>query len=102
MTAKTRPYDSARYLNSEEAIEEYLTATCEDGTPAEIAHALGVIARARGISDLARQTGLTGRELERAVSGDGDPAFATIARIAKALGFRLKFEPAVKDERSAA
>jgi probable addiction module antidote protein len=59
MALKTRDYDPARHLDTEEAIEEYLLATREDGGPAEIARALGVVARARGIADLPRKTGLT-------------------------------------------
>jgi probable addiction module antidote protein len=86
---KTRPYDPARYLNSEAAIEEYLLATCEDGSPSEIAHALGIVARARGISDLARKTGLTRQALYKALDDDGNPALATVAKVAEALGFRL-------------
>jgi probable addiction module antidote protein len=89
MALKTRDYDPARYLNTDEAIEEYLLATCEDGEPAEIAHALGVVARARGISDLARKTGLTRQALYKALSGEGNPEFGTIAKVARALGFRL-------------
>lgn len=102
MTLQTRPYDPVRYFDSEEAIEEYLAATCEDGTPAEIAHALGVIARARGVSDLADRTGLTKQALDEAFTGDGDPPFATIARVAESLGFRVTFVSLAKNKRSAA
>ena len=102
MALKTRPYDSARYLDNEEAIEEYLRATCEDGTPAEIAHALGVVARARGMSELARETGFSRQALYKALSGDGNPEFATIAKVAEALGLRLNFVPKPRSERDAA
>jgi probable addiction module antidote protein len=88
---KTQPFDSARYLDSEEAVQEYLQATCEDGTPAEIAHALGVIARARNMTSLARKTGLTRQALYKALSGDGNPEFATIMKVAEALDLRLSF-----------
>jgi probable addiction module antidote protein len=63
MGMKTRVFDPARYLESEEEIEEYLLAMSENGDPAEIAHALGVVARARGMSDLAQKTGLTRQAL---------------------------------------
>jgi probable addiction module antidote protein len=99
---ESRIYDPARYLEGQEAIEEYLAATCEDGTPAEIAHALGVVARASGVSDLARRTGLTRQALYKALSGEGNPEFATIAKVAEALGLRLQFVRDDKGERTAA
>jgi probable addiction module antidote protein len=91
MPVKTAPWDSAELLDTEEGIEEYLAATCEDGGPSEIAHALGVIARARGMTDLASKTGLTRQALYKALSGDGNPELATITKVAEALGFRLAF-----------
>jgi len=99
---KTREYDPARYLDSEAAIEEYFLATCEDGGPAGIARALGVVARARGISDLAKQTGLIRQALYKALSGEGNPELATIAKVAEALGFRLSLVRTSKERRSAA
>jgi probable addiction module antidote protein len=94
MALKTRPFDAARYLDSEEAIREYLAAAFEEGGPDEITHALGVIARVRGMSDLSHRTGLTRQALYKALSGEGNPAFATVANVAAALGFRLSIEPA--------
>lgn len=102
MTLETRPYDSAEYLDSEEAIAEYLAATCEDGSPQEIAHALGVVARARGVTDLARRTGLSRQALYKALSGEGNPEFATVAKVAEALGFRLSLVPAGRSDQDAA
>jgi probable addiction module antidote protein len=102
MVLKTSEYDPARYLDSDEAIEEYLSATCEDGDPAEIAHALGVVARARGIADLARRTGLSRQALYKALSGEGNPELGTIAKVAQALGFRLALVRAAQSHRSAA
>jgi len=61
--------------------------------PALIAHALGVVARARNISKLARDTGISREGLYKALSGDGIPSFATIAKVAKALGLRINFTP---------
>lgn len=89
MALKTREYDSSRYLSSDEAIEEYLADAAETGNPQEIAHALGVVARARGFADLSRETGLTRQALYKALSGEGNPELATIAKVADALGFRL-------------
>ena len=89
MTTDTRPYDSARYLDSEDTIEEYLAAAFEDGDPKGIAHALGVIARARGMTQLSRDTGIARESLYRALSGEGNPEFATIMKVMAALGLRI-------------
>lgn len=89
MPVATREYDSARYLDSEEAIAEYIAAASESGDPHELALALGVIAKARGMSDLSRQTGLTRQALYKALSGEGNPELGTIAKVADALGYRL-------------
>jgi probable addiction module antidote protein len=89
MPLETFEYDSAEFLGREEAITEYLLAASEDGDANHIARALGVVARARGMSDLSRNTGLTRPALYRALSGDGNPEFGTIAKVADALGYRL-------------
>lgn len=87
-------YHSADYLRTEEDIALYLEACAEESDPALIAHALGVVARARNMSQLARETGLTREGLYKALSGDGNPSFATVLKVAKALGLRLSFRPA--------
>jgi len=89
MVLKTEPYDSADYLDSAEAVAAYLDVVFEDGDPAQIAHALGVAARARGMSEVARATGLSRESLYRALSSDGNPAFSTVIRVINALGLRL-------------
>jgi probable addiction module antidote protein len=91
---KFSKYDTADYLKTEEDISAYLEAVMEEGgdDPAYIAHALGVIARARNISKLARDAGLSREGLYKAISGTGNPSFATVLKIAKALGLRLTFE----------
>ncbi|HMR31520.1 MAG TPA: putative addiction module antidote protein [Geminicoccaceae bacterium] len=89
MVPATRPFDSAEFLDSEEAIAEYVLAATEDGDASAIARALGVIARARGMSALARETGIPRTTLYKALSGQGNPELATVAKIARALGFRL-------------
>ncbi len=76
--------------------------TCEDGTSAEIASALGVIARACGITDLSRKTGLTRQARYKALSGEGNPELGTIAKVAEALGFRLAIVPAEGERKDAA
>lgn len=88
-------YDSADYLDSEERITAYLEAVIEEAgdDPALITRALGTIARARNMSQLARDTGLTREGLYKALSGDGNPSFATIMKVAQALGLRIGFHP---------
>ncbi len=86
-------WDSTEYVDTPEACEEYLKATCEDGTPAEIARALGTIARAKrkSMTKLAEKTGLSRQALYKALSGEGNPEFATIAKVADALGLQITF-----------
>ncbi|NTG25059.1 putative addiction module antidote protein [Agrobacterium rhizogenes] len=89
MPLVTRQFDSARYLDSEEGVAEYIMAATESGDPKELAMALGVVAKTRGISDLSRQTGLTRQAIYKALSGEGNPEHGTIAKVAGVLGFRL-------------
>lgn len=87
-----RPFDVADFLNSEANIAAYLNAAFEEAgdDPAFIAQSLGHIARARGMSRLANETGLSRESLYRALSGDGNPEFGTILKVLKALGLRLQ------------
>ena len=93
---KLRKWDSAEHLNSDEDIALYLDACLEEagGDPAFIAKALGNIARARGMSQLARETGLGRESLYKALSGEGNPSFATILKVIHALGVKLHAETA--------
>ena len=86
-------YDTVDYLNTEEEIAAYLDAVMEDGDPALIAAAIGDVARARNISQLARDTGMSREGIYRALSGEGNPSFATVMKIVGALGLRLSFRP---------
>lgn len=86
---KTSPYDSAEYLDSSEAINAYMEEALETGDPAFIAKALGTIARARGMSQIAKKAGLSRESLYKALSTEGNPEFGTIIRVMHALG--LKF-----------
>ena len=70
-------------------IAAYLEAVFEDGDPALIAHALGVIARAEGMSEVAKQTGLTRASLYKALSADGHPEFVTVLKVVQALGLKM-------------
>ncbi|MBX9946998.1 MAG: putative addiction module antidote protein [Reyranella sp.] len=93
MTLETRPFDPAAYLDSPEAILAYLEGAFSEGDAGEIADALGVVARARGMSQLAEDTGLTRQALYKALSSEGNPEFATVLKVVRALGFRLHPEP---------
>ena len=90
-----RPYDTADYLKSEADIVAYLEACMDEAgdDPSFIAQALGTIARARGMSHLARKTGLTREGLYKALSKDSNPSFGTVLKVMRALG--LKFTPDV-------
>ncbi len=94
MPIETKPYDTAAYLDSEEQIAAYLEAVFEDGDPAEIAMALGTVARARNMAAIARETGLTRETLYRAFAEGGNPTLATLTAVTKALGFKLSIKPA--------
>ena len=94
MALKTTRYDTADYLDSPEAIAAYIDAVFEDGDPALVVHALGVVARARGMTDVARESGLSRESLYRALGSGGNPEFATVVRVLKALGLRLSAVPA--------
>lgn len=95
MALKTTPYDSAQYLRTEEERAAYL-ATCMEEAPGDaafIAHALGVVARSRNMSQLARDTGLTREGLYKALSDSGNPSFDTVLKVVHALGYRLTVTP---------
>ena len=90
MTKKTtRIWDPAEHLLSNEDMAAYLEAALEEGDAALFAAALGDIARAKGMSQLARETGLGRESLYKALSPSGNPEFATILRVVSALGFQL-------------
>jgi probable addiction module antidote protein len=97
----TRPYDVVEYLRDDEDIAAYLEAALEDGDPALIAHVLGNIARARGMMQMARDTGLGRESLYKALSGEGNPEFATIMKVVKALGLQLHASPVAAEPAAA-
>ena len=90
------PYDTADYLTTPQAAARYLEAALDEAgdDPQFIAHALGVIARSGNLSALARETGLSREGLYKALSEDGNPSFATIVKVARALGLRITFRAA--------
>jgi probable addiction module antidote protein len=93
MTGKLTRFDAANYLRDEEDIANYLSEIAEDGGPELIASALGDVARSRNMSQLARDAGISRVGLIKALSAEGNPSFATIAKVAAALGLKIVFAP---------
>ena len=99
MTAKTRiadlpDFDMAEYLSDDKAIAEYLSVVLEDYDPALLGAALGDIARARGMTEIASAAGLTREALYKALRPGSQPRFDTIARVCTALGLKLSVQVA--------
>ena len=86
-------FDMTDYLDSEQAISEYLTIVIEENDPAELAHALGVIAKARGMTQIAKDAGITREALYKALRPNSSPRFDTINRVCHALGVKLVAQP---------
>ena len=86
----TTTWDAADYLKSDEDIAQYLEAVFEDGDPALVAAALGDVARAKGMSQVAREAGLGRESLYKALSSGGNPEFATVLKVIRALGLKIK------------
>lgn len=91
---KTTPWDPSEHLETDEDIAAYLEAALEEGDPSLVAAALGDIARAKGMTQLARETGLGRESLYKALSPSGNPEFATIMKVISALGLKLHAAPA--------
>ncbi|HZF14001.1 MAG TPA: addiction module antidote protein [Thermoanaerobaculia bacterium] len=81
--------DAAEHLETEEDMAAYLEAALQEGDTALVAAALGDIARAKGITQIARETGLGRESLYKALSPEGNPEFATVLKVVRALGLRL-------------
>ena len=92
--SELQDFDPTEYLESEEAMAEYLTAIIEENNPALLAAALGDIARARGMTEIARASGITREALYKALKPDAQPRFDTIARVCTALGLKISVAPA--------
>jgi probable addiction module antidote protein len=86
-------FDMAKQLKSEEDIAAYVTMVIEEGDSSELAHALGVAARARGMSEIAQAAGITREALYKALRPNAHPRFDTINRVCTALGVRLVAQP---------
>ena len=87
---KTIPWDSAAYLKTGKDIAQYLEAVFEDGDPSLVAAALGDAARAKGVAQIAKAAGLGRESLYKALSPEGNPEFATVLKVMRALGLKLK------------
>lgn len=96
MATKLKDYDVADHLRTPDEMAAYLEACIaeSDGDASFVAQALGNIARAKGMSEIARETGLGRESLYKALSGDGNPQFDTILKVAKALGLEISVRPA--------
>lgn len=90
MKLKTKKYDVAAYLDSDEMIAVYLDAAFESGDTSRIAEALGDVARARGMTKIAKATGLAREQLYKTLSADGKPELSTVLKVMAAFGGKLK------------
>ena len=94
---ETTAFDSADYLNTAEDIAAYLGAYLEESAPGEFRRALDTVARSRGVSDLARRSGISRPGICKALGQDENPSFETIREILAAMGLRLTVEPAERE-----
>ena len=90
---KTLPFDPADYLTTVESQEMLLEDAFASGDATYITNALGIVARARGMSQVAREAGVTREALYKALTATGDPKLTTLLGVAKALGFRISLTP---------
>ena len=91
---RTRLYDCTEYLDSGEATQTYMEEAVETNDPAFIAKALGTIARARGMSQIAKKAGLSRESLYKDLSTDGNPELGTVIRVMHALGLKFSITAA--------
>ncbi|NEN75720.1 putative addiction module antidote protein [Pelistega sp. NLN82] len=89
-----KPFDMAEELQTEEDIQVYINLVMEEDDPAELAHALGVIAKARGMTQIAKQAGIGRESLYKALREGANPRYGTIAKVLGALGLKLVAVPA--------
>jgi len=101
MKVKTSRFDAADYLATPEDCAYFLTDALETKDPAQIAHALGTLARAKGMREVAKKTGLSREGLYKILSDKGNPEIATILRVLQVLGIELVAQPARAKRKSA-
>ena len=90
-TKKSRPFDASRYLDNEEVIAEYLTAALEDPNPEVFLSAVGDVAKARGMTAIARRTGLGRESLYKALAPGAKPRYDTVLKVLHSLGVKITF-----------
>jgi probable addiction module antidote protein len=91
--AKTTRFDAVDYLDSEERQAAYITAALESGDADFVRDALGIVARTRGMGEIARSAGLNRESLDNALGDTGNPEFGTVMRIVRAMGLTLSARP---------
>ena len=89
MTETIKLFDIATHLNTETDIQTFMSETAQHGDSTDFIHALGIAARARGMSEIARQTGLSRASLYKSLNETASPKFDTVYRVCQALGMRL-------------
>jgi probable addiction module antidote protein len=94
LKTKTSLYDSAEYLDSDEAVSAYMEEVLSTDNPALIAKALGTVARARGMAQIAKKAGLSRESLYKALSADGNPEFGTVLKVIHAMGLKFSLASA--------
>jgi probable addiction module antidote protein len=95
---ETKPFDPAKYLDTPESQAELLADALASGHAGYIADALGIIARARGMTEIAKQAGITREALYKSLSEDGDPKLSTLLGVIRALGMALSVQPIAEDQ----
>ena len=90
----TKPWDASEYLKTEQDIIDYLDAAAETGDPTPMQIAIGDVAKARGMGQIAEAAGVGRESLYKRLSKDGNPSFQTIAKVVQALGGRLTIQAA--------
>lgn len=102
MALQLTTFDVADYLDSEEALAEYLSQVMADGDDDEFLRALGHVAKTRGMSQLAKDAGVGRESLYKALKPGATPGYATVGKVVRALGFRMAVEPATRQKAAAA
>lgn len=97
MVLETTLFDPAEYLDSPEMIAAYLEAVLEDGDPSLIAAALGDVAKAKGMSQIAKDAGVTRDSLYKSLKEGGNPTLATLVNVLRSLGLTLSVQPAKQE-----
>lgn len=96
MTAGLKTFDASEYIETDEGARAFLEDAMETNDAAFIAAAIGEVARAKGMSAIAKETGMSRESLYRALSGDGNPQLSTVLKVLEAMGLKLTVEPVSK------